>query len=232
MKIVNVAVRARGLKILSYNLKIHEAYPELAALATAHQPDLVCLQECYPGQLARNIGNLSLAGKSTTEKFGLAIYCRSDRFEIVGSHCYPVARSFSEWVQRNARDRLLVVELYDRINRQTFYAASFHAIHLVASNWERRRQVRQALRILRTHCQEAPAVMAGDYNYPWFKWGLRRTVRRSGFEFVMSDKPTLKNRYFTGHFDLASTFNTHQATVSTLAMGRSDHAPILVNVML
>ncbi|HEY6736410.1 MAG TPA: endonuclease/exonuclease/phosphatase family protein [Candidatus Saccharimonadia bacterium] len=232
MKIVNVALRSRGLKILSYNLKVHEAYSELEALVAEHQPDLVCLQECYPERLAPRIGNLHLAGKTSTEKYGLAIYVRGDRFERLGSHSYGVARSVSELVRRNERDRLLVVELYDTINERTFYVASFHAIHLVATNWERRRQVRQALRILRQHCQDAPAVMAGDYNYPWFKWGLRRTVRRAGFEFLMSDKPTLKNRYFTGHFDMASTFNTHVTRVSTLKMGRSDHAPILLDVTL
>ena len=232
MKIVNVALKSRGLKILSYNLKVHEAYPELAALAEAHQPDVICLQECHPDHLESAIGKLKLAGKTLTAKYGLAIYARQDRFEFLESHNYPVPRSLSEWVQRNERDRLLVAELYDRVNERPLFVASFHAIHLVASNWERRRQVRQALRILRTRCLDAPAIMAGDYNYPWFKWGLRRTVRRAGFEFVMSDKPTLKNRYFTGHFDLASTVNTHEARVQTLQMGRSDHAPILVDVTI
>lgn len=232
MKIVNVALRERGLKILSYNLRIHEAYPELAQLAETHEPDLICLQECYPERLEPTIGRLVLAGKTSTQKYGLAIYYRPERFKQLEIRSYPVARSFSEWIQGNERDRLLVAELYDRYHERNFYVASFHAIHLVASNWERRRQVRQALRILRTQCRDAPAVMAGDYNYPWFKWGLRRTVRRAGFEFVMSDKPTLKNRYFTGHFDLASTFNAHQTRVSTLQMGRSDHAPIIVDVTI
>lgn len=232
MKIVNVALRDRGLKILSYNLKIHEAYPELTHLATTHQPDLVCLQECQPDRLAPTIGKLALAGNTQTQKYGLAIYYQRRRFRCLGVRNYVLPRSFSEWIQHNERDRLLVVELFDLINQRTYFVASFHAIHLVASNWERRRQVRQALRILRANCQDAPAVMAGDYNYPWFKWGLRRTVHRAGFEFVMSDKPTLQNRYFRGHFDLASTLNAHETRVSTLARGRSDHAPILVDVTL
>jgi endonuclease/exonuclease/phosphatase (EEP) superfamily protein YafD len=180
--------------------------------------------------LADAIGGLTLAGKTQTQKYGLAIYCQQERFEILSAKSYPVARSFSEWIQHNERDRLLVVELHDRRRDRKFFVASFHAIHLVASNYARRRQVRQALRILRAHCQDAPAVMAGDYNYPWFKWGLRRTVQRAGFEFVMSDKPTLKNRLFRGHFDLATTVNTRAAQASTLPLGHSDHAPILVTI--
>ena len=34
------------MKVLSYNLQKHRAAGELAALVSAHDPDILCLQEC------------------------------------------------------------------------------------------------------------------------------------------------------------------------------------------
>ncbi len=107
--------------------------------------------------------------------------------------------------------------------------ASFHASPLTATNSLRRKQIEAAHQFVRDLSDEAPAIMVGDFNYPWFQTNLRRKIEEHGFALSLSDQPTyLRYRKFTGHFDFATSVGLHIAGVETLPAGISDHRPILV----
>lgn len=225
-----------GLSVVSYNLKWHEAYPDLERLVTAHDPDIICLQECFTRKLQPRIGGLALAGRTTAGQLGLALYCRDSRFAVKNatSHALPV--SLYERVRPDIRERLLVAKLYDNVAHTDIYAASFHATHLVASNRVRRQQMRYAFAVLSKLCGGAPAILAGDYNYPLFHRGLGRFIQKNGYHLVKSNAHTFKgyifNVDFTCNIDFASVTNVSHATATTLPSGLSDHAPVLVKVSI
>jgi endonuclease/exonuclease/phosphatase family metal-dependent hydrolase len=221
------------LRIISYNLKFHAAYCEIASLATSHAADIVCLQECRSADLEDKVGNLNLVGKTTVGAWGLAVYANRIHFEVLNAESYPLDTSLYERFRPDARDRLLIVTLLDRFTGQTLIVASLHATHLVATNHLRRKQIRSVIRILgRTADEHIPTIIVGDYNYPFFHGSLRKQVQRAGYDLIISDKHTIKKRFFRGHFDLASSIHTRETRVSTLPAGLSDHAPILINVTI
>jgi endonuclease/exonuclease/phosphatase family metal-dependent hydrolase len=223
----------KRFRIISYNLKFHAAYQEVGGLATDYAADIVCLQECRSVELKDSIGNLTLAGKTIVGKWGLAVYAHQTRFEVLSAESYPLDTSLYERFRPDARDRILIVELLELATGQKLIVASLHATHLVATNRLRRKQIRSAIRILqRTADEQIPTMIVGDYNYPFFHGSLRKQVHKAGYDLIISDKHTIKKRFFRGHFDLASSIHTRETRVSTLPVGLSDHAPILVNVTI
>lgn len=218
-----------SIDLLSYNLNFHTAYPELVGLAKTYNADILCLQECYVDDLADNIANLKLAAKTTTGKLGLAVYCNHARFKVRSSTSIPICLSVYEKLYPEERERLLIVELFDNINQQSLFVASFHATHLVASNHLRRQQLAAALKALNTLHKGSPVVLAGDFNYPFFQAKLKRTAREFNYNLLTPSDPTFNGRRFSGRFDMAATThaNTH---IQTLPFGISDHAPILVHL--
>ena len=218
-----------AINLLSYNLNFHAAYPELEELAQTHTAELVCLQECYSDDLTDTIAGLTLAAKTTTGKLGLAIYCDNSRFTVINSLSIPICLSVYEKLYPEERERLLVVELFDCINQQSLFVASFHATHLVASNHLRRQQLSTALKALNSLHKGSPVVLAGDFNYPFFHAKLKRTAREFNYKLLTPSDPTFNGRRFSGRFDMAATThaNTH---IQTLPFGISDHAPILVHL--
>ncbi len=130
-------------------------------------------------------------------------------------------------------ERLLVTKMYDRYSEQTISIGSFHATHLIASNYLRRTQIIDAHQKLSDISQGSPAIMVGDYNYPLFKKGLKVCIEQSGYEMSLSDRPTYyMTKFLRAHFDLATSINTQIERVRTLPKGISDHAPILVQVAI
>ena len=62
------------MKVLSYNLQKHRAAGELAALVSAHDPDILCLQECDVADLPEAIGDLTIADATQGNRLGLAMF--------------------------------------------------------------------------------------------------------------------------------------------------------------
>jgi len=221
------------LNIISYNLKYNKATGELESLAKLYGADVLCVQECYSDLLPHSIGGLELADKTKSNRLGLAIFFRSNRFQVLKSESFPLQRGFHDRVFAPAEERLLVTKLYDNQSRQDVLIASFHATPLTASNYIRRKQIATAHEILLNISMKSPVIMVGDYNYPLFKRGLRVCIERSGYQLNRSDKPTYyMNKLIRGHFDLATSINTQIERVLTLPKGVSDHAPILVQANL
>lgn len=223
----------RKLNIISYNLKYHRASAELSGLVKRYSADVLCIQECYSEQLINRIDDLTLAEKTRFNRLGLAIYYNPRRFSLLQTNSYPLKKSIYDRFFAPAQERLLVTKLYDGLSEQEILVGSFHATHIVASNYVRRHQIRTAHETLKDLSGEAPAIMVGDYNYPLFKKGLKVFIERDGYELTLSDKPTYYlTKAIRSHLDLTTSMNTQIERVRTLPKGISDHAPILVQAVI
>ncbi|MBT2503468.1 endonuclease/exonuclease/phosphatase family protein [Curtobacterium sp. ISL-83] len=217
------------LRVVSYNLREHAANSELAALVEASDADVLCVQECDSNDLAQSIAGLSLAASTKANRLGLAIYKRDDRFDVQDFSIHSLQKSLHDRVLAPAHERLIAMHLHDHQADAEVIVASFHASPLTATNSLRRKQIEAAHQFVRDLSTEAPAIMVGDFNYPWFQTNLRRKIEQHGFALSLSDQPTyLRYRKFTGHFDFATSVGLHIAGVETLPAGISDHRPILV----
>lgn len=218
-----------GIRVVSYNLREHTANSELAALAEASEADVLCVQECDSDDLAPNVGGLSLAASTKANRLGLAIYKRDDRFDVKDFTIHSLRKSLHDRVLAPAHERLIAMHLQDRAADAEVIVASFHASPLTATNSLRRKQIEAAHQFVRDLSSSAPAIMVGDFNYPWFQTNLRKKIEEHGFALSLSDQPTyLRYRKFTGHFDFATSVGLDIQGVETLPAGISDHRPILV----
>lgn len=220
------------LIVLSYNLRFHMAYEEAFKLAKENTADVICLQECYTDLLEKKIGDYVLAGK-TRGPLGLAIYYRPSRLALRYTKSSLLTASFYERVSGEAGERLLVAKFDDTKTQRPIFVASFHATHLVASNYHRRKQLKEAFVFLEQHnpaAHRAPVIIAGDYNYPWFHRRLKSLVETHDYTLHVSEEPTLKNSVIEGRFDLISARHIKHIDLKVLDRGVSDHMAICATI--
>ncbi|WP_158863120.1 endonuclease/exonuclease/phosphatase family protein [Leifsonia sp. AG29] len=221
------------LRIVSYNLRKHAAGGELAGIASSQQVDALCLQECDSEALPERLEHLTLADATRTNRLGLAVYVREDRYEILDTQVFAVQKSLHDRVLAPAHERLLAALLRDRDNGDRVLVGSFHAAPLTASNSLRRKQIAAAHAGMRSLEPDAPAIMVGDFNYPWFIRGLERHLTASGYTLNRSTEPTyLRYRYFSGYFDFVTSTGFEIDRVDVLPAGASDHRPIQLDARL
>lgn len=217
------------MKIISYNLREGRASGELAALAEAHDVDLLCLQECDMSNLSEEIGPLHLADATVRNRLGLAVYYRRDRFTSEETRTLALKKSMHDRIMSPAHERLVGTRMYDHKHERELVVASFHAAPLTASYTLRRAQIRAAVAELDQLGPGLPMLMVGDYNYPLFKKRLSKRMLAAGYDLTLSDSTTYtRYKYFRGHFDLATSIGLKIDSVETLPRGISDHMPILV----
>ncbi|MDY7541096.1 MULTISPECIES: endonuclease/exonuclease/phosphatase family protein [unclassified Cryobacterium] len=217
------------MRVISYNLRKNRAVGELAALCVTYEPDVLCLQEADTLELPDDIGTLHLADSTLTNRLGLAIYYRQDRFEAVTTQAFALKKSLHDMVLRPAHERLIGTRLIDSQAERELVVASFHAAPLTARNSLRRNQIRSAHEELNRLGPGLPTLMVGDYNYPIFKGNLGDKVTESGYDLTLSDTRTYtRYKFFRGHFDLATSVGLTIENVETLPRGTSDHMPIMV----
>ncbi len=218
--------------IISYNLKYHKAYGEIVRLANTYEPDLLCLQECFSSDVQKKASYLRIAAKTSKGKLGLAIYYRPDRFKVLETAAHPVKQSIIEryWNLKSERPRLLVVKFRDKASGNNFVVGNFHATEVTASNYTRREQIKTATSQLDDLAEGSPALLIGDFNYPFFKRGMYKLLAKNDYSVGISDGPTFKSSYFKGQIDFASATHVKSLEVTTLPFGLSDHAPISVKI--
>ena len=208
-------------------------YEEAFEIAHKNNFDIVCLQECYRALLPKVEGEFTLAEKTRDSFLDLAIYYRTKRFNLLGTQRTSLQQSFFEKLYKQKNERIVVAKLHDKRQRKTLFVASFHAVHLVASNYLRRIHVREAIEFLNKHNpphENIATVIVGDYNYPWLQNGLKKVVENKNYKLFITKEPTLKNGWFTGRFDLASARHIESIGMTVLPGRKSDHAPIAVTV--
>ncbi len=215
------------MKIISYNLRKHAAGGELTDLADTYDVDVLCLQEADSEALPDRLGRLVLADATKTNRLGLAIYINDDRYAIRSTQVFAIHKSMHDRVLAPAHERLLAAHLVERSTDQDVLVGSFHAAPLTASNSLRRKQIAAAHAGMRSLAAGLPAVMVGDFNYPWFIRGLERRLTTTGYELMRSTEPTYaRYKFFTGYFDFVTSTGFSIDRVDVLPAGASDHRPI------
>jgi endonuclease/exonuclease/phosphatase family metal-dependent hydrolase len=217
-----------ALNIMSYNLRYHRAFHEVADLVKKHRPDVLCLQECFADELTTKIGRLRLVATTTIGRLGMAIYAPAE-FLVDETHEIALPLSLFERSLRKERTRLLVAELTRKKTGHKLIIGSFHATELVAPNALRHRQIHMALDHIRGLGENSAAVLIGDYNYPFPKNGLKQLIEDVGFELAVSHLSTYKRRLFQGVFDFASVRNLDYKPLTVLPFSLSDHAPVFLS---
>lgn len=219
------------MKVISYNLRKHRAAGELEALVGAHDPDILCLQECDVPALPERIGGLALADATQGNRLGLALFYRESTYRLQSIRALGLKKSLHDRIAKPAHERVLGARLRDIDEGRDLIVASFHAAPLTALNSLRRHQIRAALVELAALGDGLPQLMVGDYNYPVFKENLGHAVREQGYALTLSDDHTYtRYRVFRGHYDFATSAGLEIERVTTLPQGSSDHRPILVTV--
>lgn len=217
------------MRVISYNLRKHKASGELMHLATEFGVDAMCLQECDSKDLPVTIGPLRLADTTKTNRLGLAIYYREDRFTAVSTQSFALHKSFHDRVLAPAHERLIGTRVVDNETDHHLVIGSFHAAPLTASNSLRRKQIHAAHAELLTMGTGLMTLMVGDFNYPFFTKRLHTHMENSGYALSLSDKRTYtRYKFFKGHFDFATSLGLNITSVQTMPRGKSDHLPILV----
>ncbi len=215
------------MKVISYNLRKHRAFGELASLVERHDADVLCLQECDTKDIPDRLHDLRLAEATKGNRLGLAVFHRANTLRAVDVRALSLKKSLHDRVLKPAEERLLGVRLHDIDHGRDVVVASFHAAPLTALNSLRRHQIRAALDELRVLGPDLPALMVGDYNYPVFKESLGQRMREHGYELSLSDSRTYtRYKFFRGHYDFATSYGFTIDNVTTLPQGRADHPPI------
>ena len=108
------------LRVISYNLLHSRAVSELVGLAsTDAELDALCLQEVSPQGLPEHIGHLALVEHTRRNELALAVYVRTDRFDVRSTGTYEVKRSLARW---EPRIEVLGVDVsLDAADRATLY---------------------------------------------------------------------------------------------------------------
>jgi endonuclease/exonuclease/phosphatase family metal-dependent hydrolase len=221
------------LRIVSYNLRKHAAGHELAALSETYEIDALCLQECDSEALPKHLNQLVLADATRTNRLGLAVYVREERYEIVETRVFAVHKSLHDRVLAPAHERLLAAHLRERDSGEDVLIGSFHAAPLTASNSLRRKQIAAAHEGMRSLAPDTPGIMVGDFNYPWFISGLERHLTTAGYTLKRSTEPTyLRYKFFTGYFDFVTSTGFDIERVDVLPAGASDHRAISLEAQL
>jgi endonuclease/exonuclease/phosphatase (EEP) superfamily protein YafD len=219
--------RGRQLRIVSYNLRKHSAVGELSDVAQDNDVDVLCLQEADTEDLPEQIGHMALVGATENNRLGLAVYCRKDRYTVKATKVLAVHKSLHDRVLAPANERLLAAQLLDNQTGREVLVGDFHAAPLTASNSLRRKQIAAAHEGMRALANHLPALMVGDFNYPWFINGLERRLLSSGFTLTRTTEPTyLRYKFFSGYFDFVTSTGFTIDRVDVLQPGASDHRPI------
>ncbi|GAA4267279.1 endonuclease/exonuclease/phosphatase family protein [Frondihabitans peucedani] len=222
---------APAFTVVSYNLWKNHAVHELDALAASTEADLLCLQEVYTGSMPDQIGDLRRIASTANNRLGLAIYGRQDRFDVRETRSYSLGRSMHDRIMSPTPERLVAARLVDLATDRHFVIASFHAAPLSARNSVRRAQIRAAHLGLEALGAGLPAMMIGDFNYPWFSGRLRRTLARTGHTLARAVEGTYRGYgVVRGRFDLVTATRFDLGAVRVLPQAASDHMPIIVRV--
>ena len=181
--------------------------------------------------MPERLGTLTLIGQTRGNRLGLAMYCREDEFEVRSTKLFALRKSLHDRLMSPAHERLLVAHLHDRTTGEALLVGDFHAAPLSATNALRRKQITAAHEGMRAVAPGVPAVMIGDFNYPWFVGGLERRLVGTGFRLTRTTAPTyVARKYFKGHFDFVTSTGFDIGEIEVLPQGLSDHLPISVEV--
>lgn len=213
-----------NIKVLTYNLRQGAAAGELPGLIETHRPSVVCLQECV-GTLPDEIGDMTLLDSARLGSVKSSMYYRNNELRIVNHEKHSLPLALYERALRDERRRLIVAQFENTETSEQICVASLHTSHLLASNRNRRAQIGRALSL--AGATVLPTIVAGDFNYPWFRVGLERVVSAHGFSLAAPENATLYNGIFSGWFDYVAYNGINLVSIEAQEFGASDHASVI-----
>jgi exodeoxyribonuclease-3 len=184
-------------------------------------------------RLSARLGGLDLAITTSTGHNRVALYVRSDRFDVVEASSYRLFRGMHDRLLGYTGERLAAARLRDLSTGRALVVGSLHATPLTDPNLARLVQVSDAYHHLRALGPGLPIAMAGDFNYPVLKQTLRLHAAMNGFTVARSRTDTYQSHtrsYLKGSFDLATVAGFRVDDVVTLPQAASDHRPIRMSL--
>lgn len=238
------------LRITSYNLWFHKAYREIAKVIKKRPPDVLCLQECYPDDLKRELEGMVLAG---TDRYthrlpikhrkvapvfagtlggnvGMAIYYNPTKLVLENLETFILPLP---WQERRGGRIIQLAKFRDIATKKTLFIANIHLSALLAPNRARRKQLREALDWVAVRSDAQPVVLAGDFNYPLAPGLLRTLMDRQGYAECGThfSERTHISRLVKGKFDrIFISSKLVEKGYDILPFGLSDHAPVAATV--
>ena len=178
--------------------------------------------------MPERLGDLTLIEQTRTNRLGLAMYSRAERYRTLHTKLFVLRKSVHDRLLRPAHERLLAAHLLDQETDEELLVGDFHAAPLTATNSLRRKQIAAAHEGMRGIKAGLPAVMVGDFNYPWFVQGLERRLSSTGYQLTRMPSPTYIKFPFAsgGYFDFVTSTGFVIDDLAVLPQGRSDHLPI------
>ena len=222
-----------NIRLATYNIKFHRAYPDLPDLVKQSNVDILCLQECDIKKVDKEVGKLSLATTARVGTMGLAIYCDLRRFKILASEQIPLPSVWYEHVNIQPRFRLQTVQLEDKKSGTEFVLANLHLANLLAGNYARRRQAKKVFEYVNENHESKPAIVVGDFNYPIFANKLVKIARANSFQQLgtKNRQHTHNNPFIRGKFvRFFVSKNIQEKSFDVLPFGTSDHTPVIIEL--
>ena len=215
--------------MISYNLWHGRAQPELAALAQAHDPDVLCVQEARAATLPQRISGMRLAVATASNRLGVAMYVKESRLRVERAQTFRLTTSRHDRLVGGTDHRMAGARVRDLLVGRDLVLGSFHATPFTDSNAVRRQQVDDAHAGLEKLGPGLPSVLAGDYNHPILLFMLGRHLRRQGLTLVRPPTGTFhkERSLMRGKFDVAAVSQLVVTDAVTLPQAASDHKPVL-----
>lgn len=224
------------IKLVSYNLHLHKAYSELEQINTELEPDVMCLQECRPQKLLDTVGNMDLLGTAQIGMVCTAMYFNPKTVTPVGEpQKFRLPKAAYEYTGLRPAYRLHAQTFEAVSDAARFTVGNVHLSHLLARNFERRRQMRRLLSCVIEHASDAYAIITGDFNYPRPDADLRNVAAEYGFDEcgIGVDYRTHTTNLLPGKFDrVFISSDVVENHIEALDFGASDHAAVYAEFTL
>lgn len=233
------------VKVLTYNVRFHNALSALPDIISLHTPDIICLQEVNLGkrldEVMHGVDNYSLAASSPSfyrwgKVYGLATLYRHSHYYLVGSKSIFLPKSNYEIVMTSLTGfgprTALKTDFIDKKSGAPISTYNIHLTALIATNKARDRQLAQTLDDLDLS-RDSHTVIAGDFNYPFRKRGLERIIREYQLHEATSNiSHTATYQFFRRRFFWKFDFVLYKdlkdlGTQRLDEHTQSDHFPIL-----
>lgn len=216
---------------VTYNLWHGRGEQDLPDLVERDRPDLLHLQEVTVAALPERFGALRRVAMSTRGGYGVALFVRDDRFVVEDAASFALPRSLHDRITGASAERLAAARVVDERTGQRLVVATLHATPMTDPNVVRRRQIGAAQRSLERLGPGLPALLAGDFNYPYFTRALDRRLHRRGYTSARSAVGTYHGWVpARGAFDIALVRGLTVDATTTLPRGESDHRPVRFEV--
>lgn len=186
--------------LLTYNILLNDARSSIQKLGETYHPDIMCIQELNTGvQIDTIAGNgYRLAEYSNCflrhgSIFGGAIYYNpktlryhSSKLIYLPLSYYEILRQLRQILLFKKRNRAVIKASFT--HKQSKKKITVYNIHLSAqaTNGVRIKQLKKTLKEI-DHGDTSITVLAGDFNFPFGRKKLEKTMRFCGFSEATSN---------------------------------------------